>query len=292
MSKFTHVLLESRRKAKLFTFRGLRESFRRSLREDAESELATLRVDPTGDVVQSLYVRDTLPPTLFPDGETMDPEALKALRKIADDFVKGITALEVEGVDPRDVVVVGSAASYSWSKYSDVDLHVVVDFSEVDENFKLVRDYFQYAKTLWNDRNSPQVGGFDVEVYLEDVSEQNVTPGKYSVLRGEWETFPEKSGVPEPDVSAVVDKAAAVMHDVAAVQELVDDGNYEDALELADAVKDRIRKMRQSALEREGVFSVENLAFKVLRRNGTLELLSGLKQKAKDAALSTGGSRD
>ena len=285
MNRANRILLESRKKHTLFTFRDLREGFRRNLREDVEAELADSRVDPTGDVVQSLYVRDTLPPSLFPDGEEMDPRVLEALRRIADDFVGGIDALP-EGFEPEDIVVVGSAVSYSWSKYSDIDLHVIVNFSEVDENLELVRDYLQYAKAAWNDRNAPVVGGFSVEVYLEDASEPNVSPGKYSVLRGEWETFPEKSGVPEPDVSAVVDKAASVMQRVYHAMDKFEGGDVEGALELADEIKADIRKMRQTALEREGVFSVENLAFKVLRRNGTLELLSNLKQKAKNAALS------
>ena len=47
-------------------------------------------------------------------------------------------------------------------------------------------------------------------------------------------------------------------------------------------MKDKIRRMRQSGLEDEGVFSSENLAFKMLRINGELETLSGLKISAYD----------
>ena len=41
-----------------------------------------------------------------------------------------------------------------------------------------------------------------------------------------------------------------------------------------DRVKDKIMKMRKSGLESEGEYSVENLAFKVLRRKGLLGKLN------------------
>ena len=45
-------------------------------------------------------------------------------------------------------------------------------------------------------------------------------------------------------------------------------------------------KMRKTGLETIGAYSVENLAFKVLRRNDYLEKLSNAKRKAYDKMLS------
>ena len=44
--------------------------------------------------------------------------------------------------------------------------------------------------------------------------------------------------------------------------------------------------MRKSGLETIGAYSVENLAFKVLRRTDYLEKLSNAKRKAYDSMLS------
>jgi hypothetical protein len=44
--------------------------------------------------------------------------------------------------------------------------------------------------------------------------------------------------------------------------------------------------MRKCGLEKGGEFSVENLAFKVLRRNGYLEKLSNIKTKSYDKLMS------
>ena len=51
-------------------------------------------------------------------------------------------------------------------------------------------------------------------------------------------------------------------------------------------IKQKIKKMRKTGLETIGAYSVENLAFKVLRRNDYLEKLSNAKRKAYDKMLS------
>ena len=67
---------------------------------------------------------------------------------IADDFFE---TLNVGWVDIDDIILTGSLANFNWSKFSDVDLHILVDFGEVDENEELVKEYFNSKKNLWNE---------------------------------------------------------------------------------------------------------------------------------------------
>ena len=63
-----------------------------------------------------------------------------------------------------------------------------------------------------------------------------------------------------------------------------------DAEKLAERAKEKIRKMRQAGLDSErGVYSVKNIAFKVLRRNGYLERLSNVKTQSYDRVMSLAG---
>lgn len=57
-----------------------------------------------------------------------------------------------------------------------------------------------------------------------------------------------------------------------AVQES-NEGNLEEGLEILKKCRDKLKKFRQSGLENKGEFSNENLVFKVLRRNGSIEKL-------------------
>lgn len=49
------------------------------------------------------------------------------LLDIADDF---IDELSVDWVKPKDIIFTGSLANFNWSRYSDVDIHILYDFKK------------------------------------------------------------------------------------------------------------------------------------------------------------------
>ena len=84
-------------------------------------------------------------------------------------------------------------------------------------------------------------------------------------------------------------KAERLMYDIDEISYLFLTHNYEEALKEAVRIRNKIRKFRQSGLEKGGVFSVENLAFKVLRRNGYLQKLSSARIMSYDKTMSING---
>jgi hypothetical protein len=68
--------------------------------------------------------------------------------------------------------------------------------------------------------------------------------------------------------------------------ELYDRERYQEALDRAEVLREKIRKFRQSGLESGGEYSIENIAFKALRRNEYLLKLSELKRDAYDKLMS------
>ena len=69
------------------------------------------------------------------------------------------------------------------------------------------------------------------------------------------------------------------------VQDLYDEGKYEEVITKVDKIKERLRNMRSSGLEKGGEYSVENLAFKVLRRADIIGQLNDLKSKSYDTMM-------
>ena len=65
-----------------------------------------------------------------------------------------------------------------------------------------------------------------------------------------------------------------------------EDEELEDALEMIDSVKDKLKKFRSCGLEREGEYSYENLVFKFLRRNGYIQKLFDFTNELVDKRLS------
>ena len=80
------------------------------------------------------------------------------------------------------------------------------------------------------------------------------------------------------------------MNDIDEVYELFAEKNYKEAHDEAERMKERVRKFRQAGLERGGEYSVENLAFKLLRRNDYLKKLSSLKILSYDKMMSVNGT--
>ena len=214
--------------------------------------------------------------------DKLDPEIREKLLVIANDFW---SSLEVGDAEYDDITFTGSLAAHNYSRFSDVDLHILVDFSDVDDKTDLVREYFNAMKSVWNRLHDILIKGYEVEIYVQDVNDPHEAQGLYSVLNNEWIKKPvlDKQDFDKDNIRK---KAAGLMDQIDRLKPLIDDGKYEEAEKYADKLKAKIRKMRKTGLETVGAYSVENLAFKVLRRNDYLGKLSDAKREAYDKMLS------
>ena len=215
-------------------------------------------------------------------GDKLDPEIREQLLRIAQDFIDNS---EAAGAPLKDVTFTGSLANYNYSPFSDVDLHVLFDFSDINEDEELVREYFQAAKSVWNFMHDIRMKGYEVEIYGQHSADPHVASGLYSVLNDEWIVKPKPED-PQIDFRDIELKAKALEHQIDDVVDLYREGKYEEAIKRADRLKAKIRKLRQTGLDDVGEYSVENLAFKTLRRNGYLGKLSNAKTDVYDKMMS------
>jgi len=239
-------------------------------------------VDP-----ESFDTHDGLEPTIWKNDE-LSARIRSHLLKIAQDFIDG---LPVE-VDVEDITLTGSIANYTWSNYSDIDLHIIVDFLGVDTNRVLVKSFFDNARMRWNNTHNIRIKGYDVEIYVEDSREIHKSSGIYSVLNNEWVKKPKKYHS-EINFEEARRKADDLEFQVNMVSNLVNAGRHKKALKSIERLKKKIRNMRRAGLEsHRQEFSIENIAFKILRRNGILELLSGLKVQTYDSLMNLNGESE
>tara|TARA_R110002110_G_C13466661_1_gene719273 strand:- start:40 stop:825 length:786 start_codon:yes stop_codon:yes gene_type:complete len=244
-------------------------------------KLITEKLDPRDIDLSSFEVKDTLTPDVWEDDDFIKSEVKKNLKTIAEDFLDG---LDIKKSLIDDIIITGSGANYNWSRFSDVDLHILLDFSKIDENIDLVKKMFDKAKIDWNRTHDINIGKHQVEIYAQDTNEPHVSTGVYSVLDDKWVIKPNKFQVTlqKDDIKK---KAAQLMEEIDEIEKEAASSpgkTYDSIISL----KKKIQKMRRCGLEKGGEFSVENLAFKVLRRNGYLQKLSDMKLAAYDSLLS------
>jgi len=234
------------------------------------------------DVINSFSMQETLNPKLW-DNHKLKPEIRKKLLNIANNFFK---ELKVD-VKIRDIVLTGSVANYNWSKYSDVDLHIRIKFSDVDENEDLVENYVLSKKTVWNEEHNIEISGFPVEIYVENVGETHIASGLYSVLNDKWIVEPKQKKL-QIDIDDIRSKLEGYLSYTPILEKYMKNKEYNRVISTVDIIRKKIKRMRQSGLETGGEYSVENLAFKALRRSSFIGTILDMKTKAYDKEMSVG----
>lgn len=223
------------------------------------------------NLADAVKFNDQLNPRLWGSDEHLRPEVREQLLRIAEDFRE---FLGVKDLDLQDITISGSNAAYTYTPNSDIDLHLVVNMPDNE----VYRELFDAKKFQYNEQHNIKIGGYDVELYVQDAEQPHVSQGIYSLLKNEWIQVPRR-------VKAVVDdtstenKFKSVGHQI---EQAVKSGN----LGRMDRLAQKIKKMRQTGLEAHGEFGPENLAFKMLRSQGKIKELYDARNVAKDRELS------
>jgi hypothetical protein len=235
-------------------------------------------IDDNNEIIKTFKIQDTLSSDIFKDN-IMDKSVREKLLEITDEFI------EFLGVDVfiHDIILTGSLSNYNWSKYSDIDLHILIDFEEFDYGIDFLKEFFDSKKTVWNTRHKISIKGFEVELYIQDVNEKHVSSGVYSILKNKWLVEPTKEIV-DIDKDKILTKSEIFEKKIDNLVVKFKEGeNISDDIQM---IIDKLKKFRKCGLDKSGEYSYENLTFKLLRRNGYIDKLYNLKTKFKDKKLS------
>lgn len=220
-------------------------------------------VSPEDVDISSLSIHDRLNQALWTPSNgdyVLKEDVKKKLLESADkfsDFIKYKGAKIVI----EDIVMTGSNANFNYSKYSDVDVHLLLDYGSISCDEEILDEYLYDKKILWQLKYNVEVSGMPVELYVQNSKERFTTgAGVYSIVKDEWLKKPSRKEI-VIDFGKVKDKTSEIMNTIEAAK----------TIEELEAIKNRIWKMRSCGLSRNGEFSQENYVFKLLRRSGAIE---------------------
>lgn len=219
--------------------------------------------------------QSTLNPKLW-DGDQLKEGLSNKFLRIANAFYDFLEVPDTAQV--LDVLLIGSNANYNWTDKSDIDLHVVIDYQSVGDNLHLVKNLMMAKKSIWSTNYPLTYKGMDIELYAQDWNDRlHSSVGQYSLMKSKWLKKPNADVISIDD--EVIDaKMAPLQYEIENLKE--QDPKLEFKIK---HVLQRLYKMRQTGLEAEGEYSIENLAFKKLRNKG---LLARLKEMSKRITLS------
>jgi hypothetical protein len=235
--------------------------------------------------LSSFRPQEELNPNIWINGKLNSRVRLRLL-DISDDF---IDTFKTDWVKPDDIILTGSLANYNWSKYSDFDVHVIMDFSKVDERTEFVKDYYDAKKSDWNNKHDNlKIYGFPVEMYVQDLNELHAATGVYSLEDNDWIVQPDSDNIQaimlnKFFIKEKVLKYSRLIKDIYEASMKTDD-EYE-LRQLAEKSKklfDRIKGLRKEGLKNGNEMSTWNIFYKCLRRNGSIKCLIDLKSELYD----------
>ena len=247
------------------------------LMENIQTEITPSEVD-----LSSFEIQDDLNQDVWQEGDMLDSRVRLTLLDIADDFYD---SLKLKWLKPLDIVLTGSICNFNWSEFSDIDMHIIVDFSKISENIDLVREYVNTKKNEWNNEHENlNIHGFSVEVFVEDLNDDTTSEGIYSLQTNEWLKKPKNPQEMELSVRGkkIRQVAADFMNQVDDLEEEFEktsDSHLLDVLEnKVDKLIKNIGKIRRDGLSSEAKeASLGNILYKILRRMHYLDKMWKLK---------------
>lgn len=226
-------------------------------------------------LTEKFEVHDTLNPKLFNADYSLKSDVREKLLEIADDFTSDL----ILPIAVVDVQLVGSNASFNYTQYSDVDLHLIANFDAVlysDMSKEELQNIYLLQKTKYNNKYEITIKDIPVEIYVEDMTTSAVSNGIYSVKSDKWIKFPKK---------IVLDKDVDVSREFEIWKKYIEksiekEGKSEKAL-------NDIYLIRKNSIAVDGEYGKGNILFKDLRNAGLLDKLRDQisKEKAKELSL-------
>lgn len=225
------------------------------------------------ELIKPIEYNSALNPKLW-DGEKLREKVKRALIKIAKDF---ITFTE-HPIRIKDICIAGSNANYTYTDKSDIDLHIIADYTGV-ECGRSVEELIDTKVLLYRQKHNITVEGIPVEIYVENVEEPAVS-ADYSLVYNKWIKKPKKQTVQ-------YDKKK-LNHMIKVYKTLMQHAVRTGDLQTCRNVVKLLRAYRTLGLLRDpsGEFGIPNLVYKSLRNDNSLKALTTFIEKLHDNSLS------
>lgn len=236
-------------------------------------------------IINSFYLQEEFNPEIWDNSD--DPKKVKLKSEIRKRLIE-VANVFIDFLDTdlfvHDIIFVGSLVSYNWSEFSDFDIHILIDLNE-SENKKLTEELFRLKKTVFNAAHDIRIKGYETELYVQDLNEENSAQGVYSILNDEWIKKPKREEF-KVNKKKLMSKVNQWIDIIDGVLDNASDEDVKTATDLITKYRNKLRKYRTCGLQRGGEYSYENLVFKFLRRNGYISKLENFKNKLVDKKLS------
>ena len=220
-------------------------------------------------LIEAVEKHETLNPKLFTKDKVLKTVVRKKMLEIVDEFLADLKEQDIK-IKVDDILLIGSNASYNYTKDSDIDLHILADTRGTKYTPEVAAALYSAFRTLFNKQLDIKLYDIPVELFVETEDSPRASNGVYSVKKDNWVRQPVPEEIPEYDKEALADlvekwetKCESIIADFKA-DKLKDETKV---VKLLEEIYEKLRKKGVAKSE----YSIENLAFKEIRNDGYLD---------------------
>lgn len=235
-------------------------------------------------LTEAIEKHDTLNTKLFTTDEVLKEKVRNKMLEIVDEFLADLKEQNIK-IKVDDILLIGSNASYNYTKNSDIDLHVLTNTKATDYSKEVAEALYGAYRTLFNKQLDISIFDIPLEIFVETEDSKRVSNGIYSVKKDRWIKKPVQEDIPDYDkdaLKALVDEWETKCKELLDKFEADELDDEKDVVKLLEKIYNDLRKKGVAKSE----YAIENLAFKELRNKGYLDKLKTTRNELVSKRLS------
>ena len=249
---------------------------------DAQSK--AIQNKANSNLTEAAEKHKTLNSKLFTKDGVLKDNVRDKMLEIVDEFLADLKKQNIK-VKVDDILLIGSNASYNYTKNSDIDLHILTNAKAANYDSEVATALYGAYRTIFNKNLDITIYDIPLEIFVETEDSTRVSNGIYSVKKNKWVKKPVQEDIPDYDTKAL-DRLTAKWE--IKCKDLINDikadklNDEKKVIKLLDDIYDKLRKKGVA----KGEYAIENLAFKELRNKGYLDQLKEFKNELVSKRLS------
>ena len=228
-------------------------------------------LDLTNLLKEDITKNASLNKKLFAQDDQLKEKVRNKMLEIVDEFLADLANQNIK-IKVDDILLIGSNASYNYTKNSDIDLHILANTKAVEYPPELGNALYSAYRSLFNKKLDIAFYDIPLEIFVEIEDSPRTSNGVYSVKKDKWIKKPVLEEIPEYDKKALNELVTVWETKCKELIEDIKKDKLKDESKVVNLLAEIYEKLRKKGVAKSE-YSLENLAFKELRNKGYLDKL-------------------
>jgi predicted nucleotidyltransferase len=133
-------------------------------------------------LIEAVEKHQELNSKLFTKDEVLNDKVRDKMLEVVDEFLTDLKEQDIK-IKVDDILLIGSNASYNYTKDSDIDLHILANAKSADYSEEIAAALYGAYRTIFNKNLDISIYNIPLEIFVETEASERVSNGVYSVKR-------------------------------------------------------------------------------------------------------------